>query len=120
MEGFTRALGVRCPFCHVARKANRRDLDFVSDQKVEKETARGMLKMVARREQEPGQDEAARRQAPRAGAVHHLPPRAAAPDDAGGRAELGVRERRDRQHRVRYSLLATLLRSGSYDFASAA
>jgi tetratricopeptide (TPR) repeat protein len=47
MVGFTRALGVRCPFCHVGQEGQSlATFDFVSDQKVEKETARGMLKMV--------------------------------------------------------------------------
>jgi len=47
MIGFTRALGVRCPFCHVGQEGQSlATFDFVSDQKVEKTTARGMLKMV--------------------------------------------------------------------------
>jgi tetratricopeptide (TPR) repeat protein len=47
MVGFTRSLGVRCPFCHVGQEGQSlATFDFVSDQKVEKETARGMLKMV--------------------------------------------------------------------------
>ena len=47
MVGFTRSLGVRCPFCHVGQEGQPLStFDFVSDQKVEKQTARGMLKMV--------------------------------------------------------------------------
>ena len=47
MVGFTRALGVRCQHCHVGQEGQPlTTFDFASDQKVEKETARGMLKMV--------------------------------------------------------------------------
>ena len=47
MVGFTRALGVRCVFCHVGEEGQPlTTFDFVSDKKVEKETARGMLKMA--------------------------------------------------------------------------
>jgi|SRR5581483_10186335 len=47
MESYTIALGVRCGFCH-ARKADttQRGLDFSSDAKEEKGTAREMMKMV--------------------------------------------------------------------------
>jgi hypothetical protein len=47
MNGYTLALGVRCGFCH-ARKADttQRGLDFASDAKEEKGTAREMMKMV--------------------------------------------------------------------------
>lgn len=49
MRYFTRALGVRCEFCHVAGK-DPNDLatfDFASDEKPTKVKARTMLKMVA-------------------------------------------------------------------------
>jgi tetratricopeptide (TPR) repeat protein len=47
MVGFTRSLGVRCPFCHVGQEGQpMTTFDFVSDQKIEKQTARGMMKMV--------------------------------------------------------------------------
>jgi len=47
MKGFTRALGVRCIFCHVG--TNERDLstfEFASDEKTSKEKARIMMSMV--------------------------------------------------------------------------
>jgi len=47
MRGFTGALGVRCPFCHVGREGD--DLstfDFASDEKPTKVTARVMIQMV--------------------------------------------------------------------------
>jgi len=48
MIGFTRALGVRCPFCHVGQEGQPlTTYDFVSDQKPTKVVARGMMKMVA-------------------------------------------------------------------------
>jgi hypothetical protein len=47
MRGFTRALGVRCPYCHVGREGMPLDsFDFASDQKRTKRTARIMLRMV--------------------------------------------------------------------------
>jgi tetratricopeptide (TPR) repeat protein len=48
MRGFTRALGVRCAYCHVARDTS--DLatyDFASDDKATKRKARVMLGMAA-------------------------------------------------------------------------
>jgi len=49
MRGFTAALGVRCPFCHVGREGMPLDsFDFASDQKRTKRTARIMLRMVHR------------------------------------------------------------------------
>ena len=45
MTGFTRALGVRCGGCHASR-ANGAGLDFESDAKDEKKTARVMIQMV--------------------------------------------------------------------------
>ena len=48
MRGFTAALGVRCPYCHVGREGMPLDsFDFASDDKHEKEMARGMMRMVA-------------------------------------------------------------------------
>jgi Photosynthetic reaction centre cytochrome C subunit len=49
MRGFTAALGVRCPFCHVGKEGMPLDsFDFASDQKRTKRTARIMLQMVRR------------------------------------------------------------------------
>jgi len=48
MIGFTRALGVRCPFCHVGQEGQPlTTYDFVSDQKPTKNIARRMMKMVS-------------------------------------------------------------------------
>ena len=48
MGGFTRALGVRCNYCHVGQEGASLDTyDFSSDQKATKEKARAMLRMVA-------------------------------------------------------------------------
>lgn len=48
MAGFTRALGVRCNYCHVgADGAGLETYDFASDDKATKEKARLMLRMVA-------------------------------------------------------------------------
>lgn len=47
MIGFTRGLGVRCPFCHVGQEGQPlTSFDFVSDQKPTKQIARGMMKMA--------------------------------------------------------------------------
>jgi len=47
MVGFTRSLGVRCPFCHVGQEGQPlTTFDFVSDEKPTKGAARGMMKMV--------------------------------------------------------------------------
>ena len=47
MQNFTRALGVRCTFCHVGQEGQPlTTYDFASDRKPEKETARRMLQMV--------------------------------------------------------------------------
>src|SRR6187401_798953 len=44
MRGFTRALGVRCPYCHVGEEgADMSTFDFASDEKPTKKTARLML-----------------------------------------------------------------------------
>lgn len=47
MTGFTRALGVRCPYCHVGEEGKPLStFDFPSDAKLKKQTARQMIKMV--------------------------------------------------------------------------
>ncbi|HWW61171.1 MAG TPA: c-type cytochrome [Thermoanaerobaculia bacterium] len=47
MRGFTRGLGVKCNFCHVvAASEPKEQLDFPSDAKDEKRTARTMLRMT--------------------------------------------------------------------------
>ena len=46
MEGYTSALSVKCNYCHVPQKDNPTKLDFASDDKIEKEIARGMIKMT--------------------------------------------------------------------------
>lgn len=46
MEGYTTALAVKCNYCHVPRKDNPEKLDFASDDKIEKEIARGMITMT--------------------------------------------------------------------------
>jgi Photosynthetic reaction centre cytochrome C subunit/Tetratricopeptide repeat len=47
MIGFTRALGVRCPFCHVGEEGKPLStFDFVSDGKLQKQIARRMVLMV--------------------------------------------------------------------------
>jgi len=47
MASFTRALGVRCTYCHVGEESQPlSSYDFPSDQKPEKEKAREMLRMV--------------------------------------------------------------------------
>ncbi|MES2829935.1 MAG: c-type cytochrome [Bacteroidota bacterium] len=48
MDGFKVGLGVRCNFCHVPMKDNPKKMDFASDEKPEKETARDMMKMTAK------------------------------------------------------------------------
>jgi hypothetical protein len=45
MKGFSTALGVKCTHCHVGTPPN---MDFASDAKKEKLTARAMLRMVHR------------------------------------------------------------------------
>jgi tetratricopeptide (TPR) repeat protein len=50
MKSFSHALGVRCTECHVSTKpgSNRlEDLDFASDDKQDKKTAREMMRMVS-------------------------------------------------------------------------
>lgn len=47
MIGFTRALGVRCPFCHVGEEGKPlTTFDFASDAKPQKQIARDMVLMV--------------------------------------------------------------------------
>ena len=48
MKNFTRALGVRCPFCHVGEEGMPLEkFDFASDTKPQKQTARGMMRLTA-------------------------------------------------------------------------
>ena len=48
MAGFTRALGVRCSYCHVGPEGGGLETyEFANDQKATKEKARAMLRMVA-------------------------------------------------------------------------
>lgn len=46
MKSFRTALGVRCNFCHVSVPGTPPKMDFASDDKEEKRTARKMIKMV--------------------------------------------------------------------------
>jgi tetratricopeptide (TPR) repeat protein len=47
MRGFSFSLGVRCQFCHAGKEGNKLDqVDFASDEKDTKKTARAMLRMV--------------------------------------------------------------------------
>lgn len=47
MKGFTAALGVRCPFCHVGKEGEPLNtFDFASNEKPTKRTARTMIRMV--------------------------------------------------------------------------
>jgi hypothetical protein len=46
MKSFTRALGVRCQFCHVGEGDDLSTFDFASDDKEHKVVAREMLRMV--------------------------------------------------------------------------
>ncbi len=48
MKAFTRALGVRCAYCHVGREdQDLSQYDFASDDRPPKEKARTMIRMVA-------------------------------------------------------------------------
>ena len=48
MTEYRISLGVRCGFCHARKKdTTQRGLDFASDEKEEKNTAREMMKMTA-------------------------------------------------------------------------
>ena len=46
MEGYSNALSVKCNYCHATKKDNPTKLDFTSDDKIEKEIARGMITMT--------------------------------------------------------------------------
>ena len=46
MKSWKDALGVKCNHCHSPSEANPKRLDFASDAKAEKETARSMYKMT--------------------------------------------------------------------------
>jgi len=46
MDGFKDALGVKCGHCHASQEADPHKLDFASDAKPEKATARKMIKMT--------------------------------------------------------------------------
>lgn len=48
MDNFKMALGVRCGYCHAPMKDNPKKMDFASDDKKEKETARAMMRMTAK------------------------------------------------------------------------
>lgn len=48
MDNFKMALGVRCGYCHTPMKENPKKMDFASDDKKEKETARFMMRMTAK------------------------------------------------------------------------
>ena len=48
MDDFKVALGVRCGYCHAPMKDNPKRMDFASDDKPEKETARDMMRMTAK------------------------------------------------------------------------
>lgn len=48
MRDLTRALGVRCQFCHVGAEGQPLDtFDFASDAPAKKQTARAMMRLVA-------------------------------------------------------------------------
>lgn len=46
MEGYSNALSVKCNYCHTPKKQDPTKLDFASDDKIEKEIARGMIQMT--------------------------------------------------------------------------
>ena len=48
MDGFKAALNVKCDYCHAPRKDDPKKLDFASDEKPEKDIARGMLRMTSK------------------------------------------------------------------------
>jgi hypothetical protein len=53
MRGFSQGLGVRCSYCHVGREGTPLDsFDFASDEKHDKEMARGMMRMVQKLNEE--------------------------------------------------------------------
>lgn len=46
MKNYATSLSVKCTYCHVPSKVDPTKLDFASDDKIEKEIARGMIKMT--------------------------------------------------------------------------
>src|ERR1700746_6388 len=47
MRGFSFSLSVRCEYCHAGKGGNElKDMNFASDEKESKRTARAMLRMV--------------------------------------------------------------------------
>lgn len=46
MKNYAASLGVKCNYCHVPSKKDPSKLDFPNDEKIEKEIARGMIKMT--------------------------------------------------------------------------
>ena len=46
MANFTRALGVRCTYCHVGTDGQPQTMNYAVDEKPEKEKAREMMRMV--------------------------------------------------------------------------
>lgn len=46
MEGFEKALGMDCKFCHVKSKKDTLQWDYASDERPEKEITRKMMKMT--------------------------------------------------------------------------
>lgn len=46
MKNYALSLGVKCTHCHVPSKTDPKKLDFASDDKIEKEIARGMIQMT--------------------------------------------------------------------------
>ena len=48
MDGFKASLGVKCNHCHAPSEIEKGKLDFASDAKPEKETARMMMLMTAK------------------------------------------------------------------------
>ncbi len=48
MDGFKTSLGVKCNYCHAPSATEKGRLDFASDAKAEKQTARMMMLMTAK------------------------------------------------------------------------
>ncbi|AFL82321.1 Photosynthetic reaction centre cytochrome C subunit [Aequorivita sublithincola DSM 14238] len=46
MKNYENSLGVKCNYCHATSKVDPTKLDFPNDDKIEKEIARGMIKMT--------------------------------------------------------------------------
>lgn len=46
MKNYATSLGVKCNHCHAASEKDPTELDFASDAKIEKEIARGMMRMT--------------------------------------------------------------------------